>query len=185
MSGERAHIIVFGNEKGGSGKTTAAMHVAVALARLGKRVASDRSRQPAEEPAALCGEPAGMVRPQGRGSAATRRLHRRAHLGRFARCRRRRPRRRNSPSILEKVSGRADFVLIDTPGSDTPLSRLAHAEADTLVTPMNDSFVDFDLLARIDPDELQGHWAPASTAISSGTAARGVCSRASPRSTGS
>ncbi len=41
-------------------------------------------------------------------------------------------------------------MLIDTPGSDTPLSRQAHAYADTLVTPMNDSFVDFDLLARID-----------------------------------
>ncbi len=39
MSAEHAHIVVFGNEKGGSGKTTAAMHVAVALARLGKRVA--------------------------------------------------------------------------------------------------------------------------------------------------
>jgi chromosome partitioning protein len=53
--------------------------------------------------------------------------------------------------MLSAASDRSDFVLIDTPGSDTPLSRRAHAEADTLVTPMNDSFVDFDLLARVDP----------------------------------
>ena len=43
------------------------------------------------------------------------------------------------------------FIIVDTPGSDTRLSRLAHARADTLVTPINDSFIDFDLLARVDP----------------------------------
>jgi len=45
----------------------------------------------------------------------------------------------------------AEFVIADTPGNDTSLSRAAHARADTLVTPINDSFVDFDLLARVDP----------------------------------
>jgi chromosome partitioning protein len=43
-----------------------------------------------------------------------------------------------------------DFVVIDTPGSDTGLSRIGHAHADTLVTPLNDSFLDLDLLARLD-----------------------------------
>ena len=33
-----AHIIVVGNEKGGSGKSTTSMHVATALARMGHRV---------------------------------------------------------------------------------------------------------------------------------------------------
>ena len=42
--------------------------------------------------------------------------------------------------------------MIDCPGSDTPLSRLAHGLADVLVTPVNDSFVDLDVLAEIDPD---------------------------------
>jgi chromosome partitioning protein len=46
------------------------------------------------------------------------------------------------------------FVLIDTPGGDTPLSRAAHAAADLVVTPMNDSFVDFDLLGQVDPVTL-------------------------------
>ena len=45
-----------------------------------------------------------------------------------------------------------DFVVIDCPGADTHLSRLAHAHADSIVTPLNDSFVDFDLLARLNPD---------------------------------
>ncbi len=52
----------------------------------------------------------------------------------------------------------SDFILIDCPGSHTRLSQVAHSLADTLITPLNDSFVDFDLLAHIDPDtgEVQG-----------------------------
>ena len=45
-----------------------------------------------------------------------------------------------------------DIVVIDCPGSDTFLSRLGHSYADTLVTPINDSFVDFAMLARVDPE---------------------------------
>jgi chromosome partitioning protein len=46
----------------------------------------------------------------------------------------------------------SDFILIDCPGSHTRLSQVAHSLADTLITPLNDSFVDFDLLAHIDSD---------------------------------
>ncbi len=46
----------------------------------------------------------------------------------------------------------SDFILIDCPGSHTRLSQVAHSLADTLITPLNDSFVDFDLLAHIDPE---------------------------------
>ena len=53
---------------------------------------------------------------------------------------------------LAEVESRADFVVIDTPGASTNLNRLAHLAADTLVTPMNDSFVDLDVLAHIDPE---------------------------------
>ena len=58
-------------------------------------------------------------------------------------------------AALEKVVGTADVIVIDTPGSDTHLSRLAHTWADTLLTPLNDSFIDLDLLARVDPDTLK------------------------------
>jgi chromosome partitioning protein len=57
-------------------------------------------------------------------------------------------------TALAAAKETADFVIIDTPGSDTMLSRLGHAAADTLVTPMNDSFLDFDLLAKFDPESL-------------------------------
>ena len=52
-------------------------------------------------------------------------------------------------SALEPVS---DFILIDCPGSHTRLSQVAHSLADTLITPLNDSFIDFDLLARVDAE---------------------------------
>ena len=35
----------------------------------------------------------------------------------------------------------ADFLVIDTPGRDDRFARIAVTNADTLVTPMNDSFV--------------------------------------------
>jgi cellulose biosynthesis protein BcsQ len=38
-----------------------------------------------------------------------------------------------------------DFVVVDTPGTDSYLTRLAHSMADTLITPLNDSFVDLDV----------------------------------------
>ena len=53
--------------------------------------------------------------------------------------------------ILREVEHTHDFILIDTPGHDGFAMRLAHSMADTLVTPINDSYVDFDVLARIDP----------------------------------
>jgi chromosome partitioning protein len=56
---------------------------------------------------------------------------------------------------LAELSGHNDFVVVDTPGSDRFMSIVGHSHADTLVTPMNDSFVDLDLLAKIDPQSLQ------------------------------
>ncbi|MEL6437239.1 MAG: division plane positioning ATPase MipZ, partial [Pseudomonadota bacterium] len=53
-----------------------------------------------------------------------------------------------------KAKGRHDFVVVDTPGSYTALAAHAHRYADTLVTPVNDSFIDFDVLAKLDPDTL-------------------------------
>jgi chromosome partitioning protein len=58
-------------------------------------------------------------------------------------------------AAFAEVSEAADFVIIDTPGSDTAISRAAHARADLIVTPMNDSFVDFDMLGVVDPVTLE------------------------------
>ena len=147
-----AHVIVFGNEKGGTGKTTTAMHIAVALLRSGKRVAAidldSRQRTFARyienrsEFAARSGHalPLPSVQVVERAKApADAAADEAARLNAALAC----------------AKGDAEFVIIDTPGNDTLLSRLGHAAADTLVTPMNDSFLDFDLLAKVDPDSLE------------------------------
>ena len=53
---------------------------------------------------------------------------------------------------VSELEAQCDFIVIDCPGSHTRLSQVAHSLADTLITPLNDSFVDFDLLARVDPE---------------------------------
>jgi chromosome partitioning protein len=134
------HLIVIGNEKGGSGKSTTAMHVATAMARAGHRV--------------------GAIDLDIRQRSFGRYLE-----NRQAECRRA---GLDLPSpILARIPAEGDedsrmgaamdqlsaceFIIIDCPGSHTRFAQLAHALADTLVTPLNDSFVDFDLLARFDP----------------------------------
>src|SRR3954451_8761999 len=143
-----AHVVVFGNEKGGSGETTGAIHVAVALAGGGRKV--------------------GAVDLDVRQRSFSR------HLENRAEWRAKTGRDLPSPELLKlnstnglddnvqafsellaSAAPRFEFLVIDTPGADTPLSRAGHAAADTLVTPLNDSFVDFDLLARIDPATFQ------------------------------
>lgn len=145
-----AHIIVFGNEKGGSGKSTTAMHVATALSRMGHRVAAldidvrqrtfgryvenrraYAARQGLDLPMPVY-HPLPEL-PAGGGADGENPLDRRL-------------------ALAAETAGRdAAFLVIDCPGSHSRLSQIAHAMADTLVTPLNDSFVDFDLLARIDP----------------------------------
>jgi chromosome partitioning protein len=154
MSGASAHIIVFGNEKGGSGKTTAAMHVAVALAKMGKRVAAvdldSRQKSFARyiENRTDWQAKSGATLPALQSFAVSRSPQKSLDAAAEEEA------QKLSEILAQTVQG-FDFVIIDTPGSDTPLSRLAHAAADTLVTPMNDSFVDFDLLARIDPADFK------------------------------
>lgn len=154
MTGTGAHIIVFGNEKGGSGKTTAAMHIAVSLARMGKRVAAidldsrQRSLTRELENRAAFKERSGADIPLAEAHVVPRSNLKSLDEGAAEEA-------NKFADILADVETRHDFVVIDTPGSDTQLSRIGHAAADTLVTPMNDSFVDLDLLARIDPQSLE------------------------------
>jgi chromosome partitioning protein len=66
-------------------------------------------------------------------------------------------------AAINEVEHTYDFVVVDTPGNDTYLMRLAHSMADTLVTPLNDSFLDFDVLGSVDPATFEvtgiGHYA--------------------------
>jgi chromosome partitioning protein len=145
-----AHIIVVGNEKGGSGKSTTSMHVATALARMGKTVGClDLD-----------------LRQKSLGRYIENRLAFMAREGVDLPC----PEYRELPEIdastlqpgenpydhrlstaVSELETSCDFIIIDCPGSHTRLSQVAHSLADTLITPLNDSFIDFDLLARIDP----------------------------------
>lgn len=146
-----AHIIVVGNEKGGSGKSTTAMHVATALARLGHRVGAldldirQRSYSRYLENRAAFAASQGLTLPMpelrelpqvaaGTQTSPESVLDQRIAL------------------VAEELANRSDFLVIDCPGAHTRLSQIAHTMADTLITPLNDSFIDFDLLARTDTD---------------------------------
>ena len=58
-------------------------------------------------------------------------------------------------ALIEKQAAGADFIVIDTPGRDDPLARHSATTADTLVTPMNDSFVDFDLIGQVEGESFK------------------------------
>jgi len=54
--------------------------------------------------------------------------------------------------------GRADkhdFIIIDTPSGVQHLSLIAHGMADTLITPINDSFFDLDVLVAMESSDLE------------------------------
>ncbi|MCX7889518.1 MAG: division plane positioning ATPase MipZ [Rhodobacteraceae bacterium] len=146
-----AHIIVVGNEKGGSGKSTTCMHIATALARMGHRTGAldldlrQRSfaRYIENRRAFIRRSGLALPMPDYRDlpevDAATLAAGENVYDHRLS----------AAISGLEKDCA---FIVIDCPGSHTRLSQVAHTLADTLVTPLNDSFIDFDLLARIDPE---------------------------------
>lgn len=137
-----AHFIVVGNEKGGSGKSTTCMHVATALARMGHRVGAldldlrQRSFGRYVENRRAFTARAGVDLPIPDYRTLPDAVQEGDRLS----------------AVLEELEPVCDFILIDCPGSHTRLSQMAHSMADTLITPLNDSFVDFDLLARSDPD---------------------------------
>ena len=148
----QARVIVVGNEKGGAGKSTIAIHLATALMHGGGKVAVidlDLRQQSLTHFfnsrrtwAASAG--ADLYMPVDLGwSPDAAKLASDAEQG-LTRL----------DAVLEQAADAADFILIDTPGGDTALSRAAHGKADVIVTPMNDSFVDFDLLGQVDPVTL-------------------------------
>ena len=146
-------VIVVANEKGGSGKSTIAINVAIALLRSGQSVATidldcrqrtfthyfDNRRTWAQQrgidlpaPTHVCFDQSESPETQNEtaGQAALTRL-----VG----------------SLAENHA----TIVIDTPCQNNFLMRQAHVLADTLITPLNDSFVDLDVLASVDPETLR------------------------------
>lgn len=150
---KKPYVIVLGNEKGGTGKSTTAMHIISSLLHMGFKVASididarqgtlsryiDNRRRyaknnnvdlPLSEHFPLLKSSDDSVQ---RGSEEDK--------AKFER--------------LMATLGSYDFIVVDTPGHDSYLSRLAHSYADTLITPINDSFVDLDVLVELNPDSMK------------------------------
>ncbi len=148
-----ARVIVIGNEKGGAGKSTIAIHMATALLHAGARVAVldldlrqqslnrffDNRRKWLEGAGATLPEP---LTPSGQAAEILVRAPVEDQIARF-------------DDVIGQAAGLADFIVVDTPGADTALSRRAHQSADVIITPLNDSFVDFDMLGQVDPVTLE------------------------------
>ena len=151
---KRAHVLVVGNEKGGSGKSTSAMHMIVALLQQGRKVASIDvdARQ-----GTLSRYIANRVRfVQAAGKDIVMPDHYRVEEpDELASEEERKNEQSKLRMLIEGALINHDIVLIDTPGSSGALSRLAHSYADTLVTPINDSLVDFDVLAHVDGAKME------------------------------
>ena len=145
-TGLPSRVIVVGNEKGGSGKSTIAMHVAVALLKSGQSVATvdldsrqrslthyvenrrtwaERVGRDLQIPEHICISSDAADENAGCSALA---------------------------DAVDVLSQTHAVLVIDTPGHDGSLTRLAHSMADTLITPLNDSFIDFDVLGTVDPD---------------------------------
>lgn len=148
------HVIVLGNEKGGAGKSTLAIHIVTGLLHAGRTVAiidldlRQRSMQRFFTNRLSWVEANGhtlphpMIPDMGDGKALAK-ASVDEQIVAFERA------------FDEAVASGIECILIDTPGGDTAVSNAAHARADQIVTPMNDSFVDFDLLGEVDPVSLE------------------------------
>ncbi|MGV6859658.1 MAG: division plane positioning ATPase MipZ [bacterium] len=149
-----AKVLVFGNEKGGTGKSTLAMHVVVSLMDAGLSVVvidlDSRQRSLSRYIENRHGfsrmheldlpTPKGFVME----SSSQKNTDRRDVED-----------EKNLTALVVQLSKAADVVVIDCPGNHTRLAEVAHTLADTLLTPLNDSFVDLDLLGRVNQESFK------------------------------
>lgn len=139
----QTHVIVFANEKGGTGKSTTAVHVAIALAAQGARVACLDLDHRQRTMGRYLDNRAETVKRTGAELAVPRHATGDGKEdGNFA-------------SLFDELAEGSDYLVIDTPGRDDPVARIAASRADSLVTPMNDSFVDFDLIGQVHPETFK------------------------------
>ena len=145
-----AKIIVFGNEKGGSGKSTTAIHVAISLCYQNKKVGiidlDLRQRSMSrflENRASFCEKQ--------KSSLPNPTYYKIDESNKDSKAASNSEEEKRFAEALTTLEKSCDFLVIDCPGGISNYVKMAHTVADTLVTPMNDSLIDFDLLAKIEP----------------------------------
>ena len=154
MNTRRPHVIVIGNEKGGSGKSTTAMHLVIGLLLDGFEVAcidldsrqGTLSNYLSNRQQLIIDKSIDLPLPEIRAIEHSMMRNREAAGVEDE--------ERIADTITE-LSEVNDVIVIDTPGTDSVLARLGHSFADTLITPLNDSLIDLDVLARVDPTSLK------------------------------
>lgn len=138
-----AHRIVFANEKGGTGKSTTAVHVAIALAYQGANVAAidldPRQRT-------LFRYLENRVDTEQRRQIGLPGARFAVYDGDDI---------NELDDLAEQIAEGYDFLIFDTPGRDDAFARHVATTADTLVTPLNDSFIDFDLLGQVEGETFK------------------------------
>ena len=144
-----ARLIVMGNEKGGSGKSTTAMHLITALVRAGHDVGALDLDLRQKSLFRYLDNREDYMRRHGIDLPMPRRIVL-DPSGFDSRTEAEAEEQDRFDAALSTLSG-CDYIVVDCPGSYSTYSRLAHSTADTLITPMNDSLVDFDMLARLEP----------------------------------
>ena len=143
MAGAAPHFIIFANEKGGTGKSTTAVHTAVALESAGRRVAAvDLDTRQRTLGRYLENRAATITRT---GATLSMPIFETFDPAKDD----------DLDAMLARLAGQADVIVVDTPGRDDPFARHAMARADTLVTPINDSFVDLDLIGQVDAETFK------------------------------
>lgn len=148
------HVFVIGNEKGGAGKTTCAMHLICSMLDRGLSVASidadirqlsltrylqNRQAYNAQNPGRRVAEPVHFVlTPSILDNVKEQEAQEKQEF----------------EDIINRAKLAGQVVVIDTPGSFSHFARIAHSYADTIITPINDSFIDLDLIAKINPKDF-------------------------------
>ncbi|MBR1605186.1 MAG: AAA family ATPase [Alphaproteobacteria bacterium] len=146
MSDTVAHTIVISNEKGGTGKSTIALHLAIKLMQEGYKIATidldgrqgTLSQYLANRAMFCLKNNIKLPTPQHFKFAPTDNY---SHIAEHSAC---------VEMQINSLLPLYDAVIIDTSGHKNYLFELAHKSADTLITPITDSLIDLNLISEID-----------------------------------